>query len=69
MAALGCLRRKGSTFRAYYEAMVGHGVKKRSALMAVMQKMLAVAYSLLKSGGTYDPIKVCALPKELAQAS
>jgi transposase len=69
MAALGCLRRKGSAFRAYYEAMVGRGVKKRSALMAVMRKMVAVAYSLLKSGGTYDPTKVWAAPKGLAQTS
>lgn len=69
MAALGCLRRKGSAFRAYYEAMVNRGVTKRSALMALMRKMVAVAYSLLKSGGSYDPTKVWAGSKSLAQVS
>lgn len=69
MAALGCLRREGSAFRAYYEAMVKRGVTKRSALMAVMRKMVAVAYSLLKSGGSYDPTKVWAGSTTLAQAS
>ncbi len=69
MAALGCLRRKGSAFRAYYEALVGRGVKKRSALMAVMRKMLAVANSLLRSGSTYDPTKFWTAPKTVVQAS
>lgn len=63
MAALGCLRRKDSAFRAYYAALVAKGLKKRSALMAVMRKMLAVAYSLLKSGGSYDPGRVWSAPK------
>jgi len=34
-----------------------------SALMAVMRKMLGVAYRLLRSGGTYDPAKVWAAPQ------
>ena len=60
MAAFGCLRAKDSAFRAYYEALVARGVKGRSALIAVMRKMLVVAYHLLKSGERYDPTKVWA---------
>jgi len=60
MAALSCLRRKDSPFRAYYQAMVARGLKGRRAMMAIMRKMLAVAYSLLKSGATYAPLKVWA---------
>jgi transposase len=60
MAAFGCLRAKHSAFRAYYEALVARGVKGRRALIAVMRKMLVVAYHLLKSGERYDPTKVWA---------
>ena len=60
MAAFGCLRAKHSAFRAYYAALVARGVKGRSALIAVMRKMLVVAYHLLKSGERYDPTKVWA---------
>jgi hypothetical protein len=31
--------------------------------MAVMRKMLVVAYRLLKSGAAYDPAKVWAAPQ------
>ncbi len=60
MAAVACLRRKDSPLGAYYEALVKRGLKGRKALMAVMRKMVAVAYSLLKNGSTYDPNKVWA---------
>ncbi len=60
MAAFGCLRAKHSAFRAYYEALVARGVNGRRALIAVMRKMLVVAYHLLKSGERYDPTKVWA---------
>jgi transposase len=60
MAVFNCLshRRKESAFRDYYEALVARGMAKRSAMVAVMRKMLIVAYSLLKNGGSYDPKKV-----------
>ncbi len=38
--------------------MAVSGLKKGSALMAVMRKMLAVAAHLLKTGEEYDPQKV-----------
>lgn len=62
MAVFNCLshRRKKSAFRDYYEALVERGMAKRSAMVAVMRKMLIVAYSLLKNGGTYDANKVWA---------
>jgi len=69
MAALNCLRLKNSAFKDYYQAMVARGLKGRKALMAVMRKMLKIAFHLLKSGEEYDPRKVWAeplskLPKE-----
>jgi transposase len=63
MTAVSCLRRKDSPFRAYYEAMVARGLKGKKALMAVMRKMVAVAYNLLKNqAAKYDPTKVWAAP-------
>jgi transposase len=62
MAAVHCLTQPESAFRAYYMHLVEKGVTKMSALMAVMRKMLAVAYRLLRSGGSYDPAKVWAAP-------
>ena len=62
MTALSCLRRhnKASAFRAYYDALVARGLKGKQALVALMRKLLAVAFSLLKNGGVYDPAKVWA---------
>lgn len=62
MTALSCLRRhnRASAFRAYYDALVGRGLKGKQALVALMRKLLVVAFSLLKSGGVYDPAKVWA---------
>src|SRR2546423_882051 len=47
MSALRCIHRKESAFGAYYQRLVQRGLKKGSALMAVMRKMLAVAAHLL----------------------
>lgn len=60
MAALVSLRLKGSAFGDYYRELRKHGLKGRSALMAVMRKLLITAYSLLKNGGHYDLTKVWA---------
>lgn len=38
------------------------GMKARAALMAVMRKMLSVAYQLLKTEQRYDPTKVYPQP-------
>jgi transposase len=62
MAAVHSLTQPASAFRAYYQHLVERGVVKMSALMAVMRKMLGVAYRLLRDGGTYDPTKVWAAP-------
>jgi transposase len=59
LAALGSLRtRTGSAFGAYYRALEARGLRGYRALVAVMRKMLVVAYHLLKSGEHYDPAKV-----------
>jgi transposase len=59
LAALGSLRgRSASAFGAYYRALEARGLHGYRALMAVMRKMLVVAYHLLKSGERYDPTKV-----------
>jgi transposase len=61
LAALRSVHLEGSAFGANYHHLVERGLKKGSALMAVMRKMLAMAAHLLrheKEG--YDPSKVCA---------
>ena len=61
LAALRSIHTEGSAFGAYYHRLVERGLKKGSALMAVMRKMLAVAVHLLKhEQENYDPSKVCA---------
>ena len=44
MAVVRCIRLKDSAFRAYYHHLVARGRPRRAAMMAVMRKMLAVAY-------------------------
>ena len=61
LAALRSIRLPASAFGAYYRRLIGRGMKARDALMAVMRKMLIVAYHLLRSNETYDPTKVCAV--------
>ncbi len=59
LAALGSLRaRTASAFGAYYRSLEARGLRGGCALVAVMRKMLVVAYHLLKSGERYDPAKV-----------
>lgn len=61
LAALRSLRLEASPFGAYYRRLVERGLKKGSALMAVMRKMLAVAaHLLLHEEEAYNPSKVCA---------
>ena len=62
MAAVRCIRLKDSAFGAYYHRLVARGMKGREAMMAVMRKMLIVAYRLLKTGQMYDPTKVGVVP-------
>lgn len=58
MAALRCIWLPGSAFGIYYHRLVARGVRKKTALMAVMRKMLVVAASLLRTGEEYDPIRI-----------
>ncbi len=61
MATVRCIRLKDSAFGAYYRRLVARGMKKREAMMAVMRKMVIIAYRLLRTGEMYDPTKVGAL--------
>ena len=61
LAALRSIHLEGSAFGAYYRRLVERGLKKGSALMAVMRKMLTVAAHLLKhEKENYDRSLVCA---------
>jgi len=51
LAALRSIHLEGSAFGAYYHQLVERGLKKGSALMALMRKMLAVAAHLTPNGG------------------
>jgi transposase len=60
MTALRCIHREASVFGLYYRRLVKRGLKKGSALMAVMRKLLAVAaHLLMHEGEEYDSSKVC----------
>ena len=58
LAALRSTRLQGSAFGASYHHLIARGLKKMSALMAVMRKLVAVAAHLIKTGEDYDPTKV-----------
>lgn len=58
LAALRSIRLKGSAFGAYYRHLVERGLKKMSAVMAVMRKMVIVATHLIQTGEDYDASKV-----------
>jgi transposase len=58
LAAIRSIHLEGSAFGAYYQHLVERGLKKMSAVMAVMRKMVAVTTHLMKTGEDYDPSKV-----------
>jgi transposase len=60
LTAMRCVRQEDSAFGAYYRALSARGLQGKAALMAVMRKMLVVAYHLLRRGDCYDPSKVWA---------
>jgi transposase len=69
MTAVRCIRLKNSAFGQYYHRLIAGGMKKVEALMAVMRKMLLVAYHLLRTQETYDPRKVCVAPGQHTPSS
>ena len=61
LAAMRSSQLEGSAFGAYYHRLGERGLKKGSALIAVMRKMLAIAVHLLKHDQeNYDRSHVCA---------
>ncbi len=58
LAAMRSLHMNDSAFGAYYHRLVARGLRKGSALIAVMRKMLIVAVHLLKTEQEYDPSRV-----------
>ena len=55
LAAVRSIRLPGSAFEAYYHRLLARGMKACDALMAVMRKMLIVAFHLLRTEEAYDP--------------
>ena len=53
MPAVSSLSKKGY-FRNYYDRLISKGKTKKSALTAVMKKMLATASGVLRSGKPFD---------------
>jgi transposase len=62
MAAMRCTWLPGSSFGVYYHRLLARGLGKKTALMAVMRKMLVIAARLLRTGEEYDPTRVAAGP-------
>lgn len=55
MSALRSIHRQDLAVGVYYQRLVQRGLKKCSALMAVMRKLLAVAaHLLMHEGEEYD---------------
>ncbi|GHO72520.1 hypothetical protein KSD_02910 [Ktedonobacter sp. SOSP1-85] len=61
MAAMRCIWLPDSVFGVYYHRLRARGACKKTALMAVMRKMLGAAH-LLRTRKDYDPTKVAAGP-------
>src|SRR5216684_3239929 len=62
MAAMRCIWLPGSAFGVYYQRLLARGLGKKTALMAVMRKMLVIASYLLRTGEDYDPTRVATGP-------
>jgi transposase len=62
MAAMRCIWLPGSAFGVYYHRLLARGLGKKTALMAVMRKMLVIAAYLLRTKEDYDPTKVAVGP-------
>ena len=58
LAALRSIHLETSPFGAYYQRLVARGMKKGTAVVAVMRKMLIVAVHLIQTVESYDPGKV-----------
>ena len=58
MAAMSTIATPTSPFRAYYGQLKGRGLSGRAALVAVMRKLVVVAYQILKTNTSYNPLKV-----------
>ena len=58
LAAIRSIQLEGSAFGAYYHYLVERRLKKMSAVMAVMRKMVTVTTHLMKTGEDYDPTQI-----------
>ena len=61
LAALRSIQLDDSPFGAYYHRLVGRGMKKGMAVVAVMRKLLIVAAHLILTEQVYEPGKVAGL--------
>ena len=53
MPALVAIR-FNAVMKSFYEKLLGRGKPKKVALVAVMRKLLVLAYGVLKSGEMFD---------------
>lgn len=56
MAAVAAVRRP-NPFQAFYLCLLNRGKSKKTALVAVMHKLIRAAYGVLKGGCPFDPEK------------
>jgi transposase len=57
--------RRDPHLRAYYQALLTRGVKRKPAVVAVARKLLHAIYGMFKSGSLYDGAKIFAGPVAL----
>ena len=61
MPAVTVLRNKGGPMKAFYERVLASSSKKKVALVAVMRKLLTIAWAIYRTGAPWDARK--AMPK------
>ena len=62
MAAMSTIASPHSAFRTYYQRLKGRGLTGRAALVAVMRKLVVVAYQILKTNVAFDTTRVGLAP-------
>jgi transposase len=61
MAAL-VARRRNPRLKVFADRLAAAGKSKIAGVIAVLHKLIKIAFSILKSGSTYDPLHVPAFP-------
>ncbi len=51
-----CAARHDPALRAFYQRLLDHGKRPKQAIVAVMRKLLHIAFGVIKHQTPYDPL-------------